>query len=129
MRLWECGARDPGDLFPKLPEKDSRLDNRSRTVSRPHAFPQYFLHHTMADTTTVHLVSSEGESFDVALSTAKMSELVKTMIDEDADADEAQEIPLPNVKSQILAMVIEFIRHHTSDPMTDIEKVRDRTLL
>ena len=81
----------------------------------------------MADTTTVHLVSSEGESFDVALSTAKMSELVKTMIDEDADADEAQEIPLPNVKSQILAMVIEFIRHHTSDPMTDIEKVRDNS--
>jgi len=27
--------------------------------------------------------STEGESFDVALDTAKMSELVKTMIDED----------------------------------------------
>ena len=77
----------------------------------------------MSDDKTVHLVSSEGESFDVVLSTAKMSELVKTMIDEDADAEEAQEIPLPNVKSQILAMVIEFIRHHTQDPMTDIEKV------
>ena len=30
---------------------------------------------------TVHLVSQEGESFDVPLHEAKMSELVKTMID------------------------------------------------
>ena len=58
---------------------------------------------------TVHLVSQEGESFDVPLNTAKMSELVKTMIDEDQDEDEAQEIPLPNVKSGILAKVFLFI--------------------
>ena len=32
-------------------------------------------------TRTVHLVSQEGESFDVPLEEAKMSELVKTMID------------------------------------------------
>jgi S-phase kinase-associated protein 1 len=74
---------------------------------------------------TVHLVSSEGESFDVAVSTAKMSELVKQMIDDDADADEAQEIPLPNVKSTILALVIEFLRHQSTEPMTDIEKVSE----
>jgi len=71
---------------------------------------------------TVHLVSQEGESFDVGLATAKMSELVKTMIDEDNDDEEAQEIPLPNVKSQILALVIEFVKHYATEPMTDIEK-------
>jgi hypothetical protein len=34
-----------------------------------------------ADQRMVHLVSQEGESFDVQLGVAKMSELVKTMID------------------------------------------------
>lgn len=72
---------------------------------------------------TVHLVSQEGESFEVSLENAKMSELVKTMIDEEQDEDEAQEIPLPNVKSAILAKVIEFIQRHKTEPMTEIEKV------
>jgi len=75
------------------------------------------------DSRTVHLVSSEGESFDVALSVAKMSGLVKTMIDEDQDSEEAQEIPLPNVKSSILAKVIVFAQYYQkTEPMTEIEK-------
>ncbi|RYH24231.1 hypothetical protein EON65_16950 [archaeon] len=72
---------------------------------------------------TVHLVSQEGESFDVPLDVAKMSELVKTMIDEDQDDEEAQEIPLPNVKSPILSKVIEFAQHYKMEPMHEIEKV------
>jgi len=72
---------------------------------------------------TVHLVSQEGESFEVSLENAKMSELVKTMIDEEQDDDEAQEIPLPNVKSAILAKVIEFIQRFKTEPMSEIEKV------
>jgi hypothetical protein len=35
----------------------------------------------MSETRTVHLVSQEGEQFDVSLEVAKMSELVKTMFD------------------------------------------------
>ena len=35
----------------------------------------------MSETRTVHLVSQEGEQFDVSLDVAKMSELVKTMFD------------------------------------------------
>ena len=34
-----------------------------------------------------------------------------------------QEIPLPNVKTAILAKVIEFLEHYKSDPMNEIEKV------
>jgi S-phase kinase-associated protein 1 len=75
------------------------------------------------DTRTVHLVSQEGESFDVALSVGKMSELVKTMIDDEQEDEDTQEIPLPNVKSAILAKVIEFAQHYKTDPMSDIEKV------
>jgi hypothetical protein len=76
------------------------------------------------DSRTVHLVSQEGESFDVPLNVAKMSELVKTMIDEEQDEEEAQEIPLPNVKSSVLAKIIEFTQHYKTDPMNEIEKVR-----
>merc|ERR1712167_392452 len=39
-------------------------------------------------------------------------------IDEEAEEEDAQEIPLPNVKST----VIEFCQHHKDDPMAEIEK-------
>ena len=71
---------------------------------------------------TVHLVSKEGESFEISLENAKMSELVKIMIDEEEDEDVAQEIPLPNVRSAILIKVIKFMNHHMIEPMTDITK-------
>jgi hypothetical protein len=57
-----------------------------------------------------------------------MSELVKSMMDEDHDDDDddgagsSPEIPLPNVKSEVLKKVIEFCEHHLGDPMTEIEK-------
>ena len=73
---------------------------------------------------TVHLVSSEGESFDVTSSAASMSQLVRNLIDESGDDDEAQEIPLPNVKSTILALVIEFMNHYEIlTPTRDISTI------
>jgi S-phase kinase-associated protein 1 len=44
------------------------------------------------------------------------------MKDGDADEEEAQEIPLPNVKSTVLAKVIEFLNHYRQEPMSEIEK-------
>jgi S-phase kinase-associated protein 1 len=71
-------------------------------------------------------ISKEGDSFPVPLSVANMSELVKSMMDEDAedddDANSPTEIPLPNVKAQVLRKVIEFCEHHLTEPMTEIEK-------
>ena len=69
----------------------------------------------------VDLVSQEGDNFQVEKKVAKMSELVKTMIPDDDD-EEQQEIPLPNVKSQILGKVMEFCKHYSEEPMNDIEK-------
>jgi len=52
-----------------------------------------------------------------------MSELVKTMIPEEEDGEtDQQEIPLPNVKSQILGKVMEFCKHYCEEPMNEIEK-------
>ena len=93
---------------------------------------------TKNDTTTddteykgkVNLVSSEGDKFEVETKTAAMSELVKTMLvdgddedEEDEDEETEQEIPLPNVKSAVLAKVVEFCNYHVSNgPMKEIEK-------
>ena len=69
-----------------------------------------------------------------------MSELVKSMMgdkdedEDDNDNDEEEEgadkkpssktteIPLPNVKSEVLKKVIEFCEHHLAEPMTEVEK-------
>lgn len=51
-----------------------------------------------------------------------MSELVKGMLDEDADDEELAEFPLPNVKATVLTKVIEFCKHYKEEPMTEIEK-------
>ena len=74
------------------------------------------------------MVSQEGDKFDIAKKIAVMSELVKTMInndddEEDEDEEQEQEIPLVNVKSKVLGKVIEFCRYHTEHgPMKEIEK-------
>ena len=69
----------------------------------------------------LHLVSQEGEVFVVPVDVGRM--MVKFMVDVDQDDEESQEIPLPNVKSVILAKVIEYCQHYKTEPMTEIEKV------
>lgn len=50
-----------------------------------------------------------------------MSNLVSETISEEEDSDEVQEIPLPNVESDILVKVIEFCKHYQTEPMTPIQ--------
>jgi S-phase kinase-associated protein 1 len=42
---------------------------------------------------------------------------------ESQDDDEVPEVPLPNVKAQTLAKVIEFCQHYKGEKMNEIEKV------
>jgi S-phase kinase-associated protein 1 len=72
----------------------------------------------MADEATCVLVSSEGESFEVPKSVAVQSELVKEMLED----EDASDIPLPNVKSRVLKLVVEFCHHHYNNEMPKIEK-------
>ncbi|KAG3020214.1 hypothetical protein JG687_00013877 [Phytophthora cactorum] len=73
--------------------------------------------------TKVKLVSMDGEAFEVDTSVAVISELVKTLVaDDEEEGGEVQEIPLPNVRSHVLAKVVEFCRHHKDAPMAEIQK-------
>lgn len=73
------------------------------------------------------LISMEGSKVEVSKNVACMSVLVKEMLDEggdedDEDGEDSNEIPLPNVKKEILDKVIEFCTHHVSNSMIEIEK-------
>lgn len=49
---------------------------------------------------------------------AKLSKVVEATVDEDDGED--HEIPLPNVKSAVLAKVIEYCEHYPTEEMTPI---------
>ena len=66
------------------------------------------------------LVSQEGEKFSVSRKVGQMSELVKVLTE---DADSSDEVPLMDVKTPVLAKVIEFCKHHVENKLPEIEKV------
>lgn len=39
------------------------------------------------------------------------------------DNSDQQEIPIPNIRGQTLALVVSFLNHHQTDPMNKIIKV------
>jgi len=65
------------------------------------------------------LVSQEEDKFPVAKKVALQSELVKTMVEGDKDE---KEIPLPNVKGNVLKRVVDYMNHHADNPAKEIEK-------
>ena len=69
--------------------------------------------------TMVKLISTEGDEIEVDLETANTSVLIKSMID---DSGPEEDIPLPNVKKNILEKVIEFCQHLKENPLQEIEK-------
>ncbi|KAL3759603.1 hypothetical protein ACHAWU_009750 [Discostella pseudostelligera] len=75
---------------------------------------------------TLKLVSKEGDTFEVPVDIAKLSNLVLTTLGEEDDGgndddDDMIEIPLPNVRSAVLAKVIEYCTHYKLvEPMTPI---------
>ena len=50
-----------------------------------------------------------------------MSSIISEMMKDESDT-EVSEIPLPNVRSDILIKVIEFCTHYKAEPMNEIEK-------
>ena len=65
------------------------------------------------------LISAEGTTYEVEEQVACKSQLIKNMVE---DAGTNEEIPLPNVKSEILEKVIEYCRHYKDTTPQEIEK-------
>ena len=68
------------------------------------------------------LKSNDNQEFSMAIELAKISETIKTMLDDlgiDAESEEANEpIPLPNVNGVILKKVVQWCEQHKSDFQT-----------
>lgn len=71
----------------------------------------------------VILISGDGEEFRVSTKVGMMSILVSGMITDD-EIDEEKRVPLPNVRKDILAKVLEYCNHYVTEPMTEFVKVR-----
>jgi len=69
----------------------------------------------------VVLQSADQELFEVSTAVASQSVLVRELADEMV-VGEQEEIPLPNVSSEMLAKVIEFCEHNLEEPLEDFEK-------
>ncbi|XP_059624696.1 SKP1-like protein 1B [Cornus florida] len=75
----------------------------------------------MSTSKTVVLRTSDGETFEVEEVVALESQTIKHMIEDDC-ADSV--IPLPNVNSKILSMIIEYCKKHIETPKSE-DKISD----
>jgi S-phase kinase-associated protein 1 len=66
---------------------------------------------------SIELKSNDGYSFYVDVQVANMSRTIKTMLEDlGMDENDDEVIPLPNVESEQLKLVIEWAEHHRNDP-------------
>jgi len=73
----------------------------------------------MSGSKKVRLQSSDGEVFEVETDIIKLSNTIKTMLEDLGVEDEESEtemIPLPNVNAAILKKVIQWCTYHKDDP-------------
>jgi len=71
------------------------------------------------DSGTIKLISKDAKDFTVDKKYAFISNLVKTSMEQDASATE---IPMPGVKGDILARVVDYMNHHKGTEPPIIEK-------
>lgn len=80
---------------------------------------------TISDTSLGSNVDSSATNssrVEVTRKAACMSELIKSMLQDDDDPNEIPEIPLLEVSKDILDKVVIFLNKHRDDPMKDIPK-------
>ncbi|KAL7305565.1 hypothetical protein TKK_0002298 [Trichogramma kaykai] len=65
----------------------------------------------------LHLQSSDGVIFDVELAIAKRSGIIDAMIENLGEHDLEDALPLTQIDSDILEMVIKFATHHKDTPL------------
>ena len=70
----------------------------------------------MASSQKITLISSDGEAFEVEEAVALESQTIEPLIEYNCPDSV---IPLPNVTSKILAMVIDYCKKHVDSPKTE----------
>nr|GEV10148.1 SKP1-like protein 1B [Tanacetum cinerariifolium] len=70
------------------------------------------------------LRSSDGDTFEIDEKVALESETIKHMIEDECAGSV---IPIPNVTSKILSMVIEYCKKHVNEPKDDKVEIDDKT--
>ncbi len=81
--------------------------------------------HDIGGVAVVRLVSREGDGIIVRRDAARASGLVSTMIGDDfdiEDGDDVRDVPLPNVGTAALAKIVAFCELHAEEPMKAIPK-------
>jgi S-phase kinase-associated protein 1 len=67
----------------------------------------------------ITLVSSDGDKFQLSEKAARRSQLIKGIID---DYPDDPEVPLHNVKSQILKLIITYLEYYKDNDPREIER-------
>ena len=71
----------------------------------------------------IKLRSSDSEIFEVDVEIAKMSETIKTLLEDCClNGNDKEPIPLPDVNAAILRKVIEWSNHHKDDPPPPVDE-------
>jgi len=70
-------------------------------------------------TGTIVLVASDGKEYTVEKKHAVLSTLVSTSFETERDGTS---IPIPNVRGEVLELVVEYLTHHAGAAPADIEK-------
>jgi len=68
----------------------------------------------------INLESSDGKVYKVDKDIAVKSQLINNML-EDAEENDNENIPLPNVTGEILEKVIEYCEHHRDDKVDEYD--------
>jgi S-phase kinase-associated protein 1 len=66
------------------------------------------------------LKSASGEIFEAETEVCAMSVMLQRMMDDGIDSTE--DIPLPMVKSNVLAKILDYCRHHKDSPPEEISR-------
>ena len=70
----------------------------------------------MPEGSTIKLTSVDDKSFSVSLKVVEMSQTIKDMLDD----MEVDEMPIPQIKGEILEKVIKWCVYHTINPDTPV---------
>jgi len=75
---------------------------------------------------TLKLISMDQKEFEVERKSAFISKLVKTSVETDSSA---VEVPIPSAKSEVLELVVNYMKHHQGTEPPIIEKpLRSKTM-